>query len=328
MDPVGRVRTVLKLTRQRTRWWNWAGSLLGLGLLGIIIARSDPASVWAAWEGADPAWLGGAAVLYFAAPWLRAWRWHLLLGSVLRSDRSELFGLTLTCYALTNVLPGRAGELVRVTLLSLRHGVAWPTIGATAAAERVLDGLSLVGLLFLGIGLTGFPDWGLFAALFGAGVFSGALAAAWAVLKFGPAGPTGFGQLVRQVRRGLGGLARPEILAAAGGLTLASWVVEAGVFLAVGRALGLGLGLPAYLVVASVGNLAWAVPLAPGGLGSFDLAVREAAAVLGAGSGATAFGLLVHLVLWLPVTVVGIIWLGWYAAVVLAQGRPDRKGAS
>jgi len=327
MALVGRVRTVLRLTRQRTRWWNWAGSLLGLGLLGLIIARSDPASVWAAWQGASPAWLAGAAVFYFLAPWLRAWRWRLLLGSLLRPDRSELFGLTIACYALNNLIPGRAGELVRVILLSLRHGVPWPTVGATAAAERVLDGLSLAGLLLVGIGLTGFPEWGLLAGLLGAGVFLGTLAVAWLVLRFGPEGPTGPSRLVGHVRRGLGGLGRPKVLAAAGGLTLVSWVVEAGVFFGVGQALGLDLRPAAYLVVASVGNLAWAVPLAPGGAGSFDLAVREAAAVLGAGPAAAAFGLLVHLVLWLPVTVTGIIWLGWYAAIVLAEGRPDGRGS-
>lgn len=324
---VGRVRTVLKLTRRRIRWWNWVGSLVGLGLLGLVLGRSDLASVWSAWQGTDLAWVAAGTVLYFLAPWLRAWRWSLLLKGIARPHRSELFGLTLTCYALNNLIPGRAGELARITLLSLRHGVPWPTVGATAAAERVLDGLSLVGLLFLGLGLTAFPEWGLFAALVGAGVFLGALAFAWALLKFGPAGSTGFGRLVGQVRHGLRGLGRPEVLVAAGGLTLASWVVEAGVFFCVGRALGLGLGLPAYLVVGSVGNLAWAVPLAPGGLGSFDLAVREAAAALGAGPGATALSLLVHLVLWLPVTVVGIIWLGWYVATVVSETRPAEKGS-
>ncbi len=326
MAPVGRVRAVLKLTRRRIAWWNWAGTILGLGLLALVVVRADPAAVWAAWRGGDPGWLAAGAGLYFLAPWLRAWRWQLLLGGIAGPARRELLGLTLMGYALNNLIPGRAGDLARITLLSLRYSLPWPTVGATALAERVLDGLSLVGLLFLGLGLTRFPGWGFLAGLAGAGVFLGALVLAWATLKFGPEGPRGLRRVIGQVRRGLSGLGRPGVLGASGVLTLASWVVEAVVFLCVGRALGLGLGLPEYLVVASVGNLAWAVPLAPGGAGSFDLAVREAAAALGAGGEASAFSLLVHLVLWLPVTVAGIIWLGWYAAAVLPEGRLARRG--
>lgn len=325
MAPVGRVKAVLKLTRRRTAWWNWAGTILGLGLLGLVVVRADPAAVWAAWREGNPGWLAAGAILYFLAPWLRAWRWQLLLGGIARLGRWELFGLTLTGYALNNLIPGRAGDLARITLLSLRHGLPWPTVGATALAERVLDGLSLVSLLFLGLGLTRFPDWGFLAGLIGAGVFLGALALAWATLKFGPEGPQGLRRVIGEVRRGLSGLGQPGVLGASALLTLASWVIEAGVFLCVGRALSLGLGLPEHLVVASVGNLAWAVPLAPGGAGSFDLAVREAAAALGTGAEAAAFSLLVHLVLWLPVTVAGIIWLGWYAAV-LPEGRPAQRG--
>ncbi len=323
MAPVGRVRAVLKVARRRTAWWNWAGTVLGLGLLGLVVARSDPASVWAVWREGDPRWVAAGAGLYFVAPWLRAWRWQLLLGQVARPGRPELFGLTLAGYALNNLIPGRAGDLARITLLSLRHRLPWPTVGATALAERVLDGLSLVGLLFLGLGLTRFPGWGFLAGLVGAGVFLGTLILAWATLKFAPEGPRGLRRVIGQVRRGLMGLGRPDVLGASGLLTLASWAVEAGVFFCVGRALGLGLGPSEYLVVASVGNLAWALPLAPGGAGSFDLAVREAAAALGAGPEAAAFGLLVHLVLWLPVTVAGIIWLGWYGALLLPEAGPS-----
>jgi uncharacterized protein (TIRG00374 family) len=82
------------------------------------------------------------AALNVLALWLRAWRWYYLYPPGTRP--SHLFNATMIGYMANNLLPLRAGELVRVYVASRRGQRFWTTV-ATLVVERVLDALA-VGL--------------------------------------------------------------------------------------------------------------------------------------------------------------------------------------
>lgn len=93
------------------------------------------------------------------------------------------------------------------------------------------------------------------------------------------------------------------------GLSLAAWAAEGLVFWSAAQAIS-GLAAPAAAWLAlPVGTLATLIPSTPGYVGTFDFFVARAMALGGNGeAAAAAFALLVHMILWLPPTIVGGTW--------------------
>ncbi|MFI5375064.1 MAG: lysylphosphatidylglycerol synthase transmembrane domain-containing protein [Candidatus Rokuibacteriota bacterium] len=88
-----------------------------------------------------------SVALNFLSLWARARRWRYLFAPGARSG--HLFRALLVGYMGNNLLPLRAGEIVRIYVAS-RHGPRFWTAFATVVVERVLDGLAL-GLLVGGV---------------------------------------------------------------------------------------------------------------------------------------------------------------------------------
>jgi uncharacterized protein (TIRG00374 family) len=135
-------------------WRRLAQILLGLavsaGLLVYCFWDVDLGIIAARLRGTLWTFLALSVVLAFASMWARAWRWGYLFPP--GSRPSHLFRSLLIGYMGNNLLPLRAGEVVRVYIAS-RHGPRFWTTFATVVVERVLDGLALglivAGLLFM-----------------------------------------------------------------------------------------------------------------------------------------------------------------------------------
>src|SRR6202043_3675534 len=87
---------------------------------------------------------------------LRAFRYHFILLSRISISAWELFPILSIGYMANNLLPARAGELVRAYVLGERHHVSKMFSLGTIAVERLFDGLALIGILiaaglFLGV---------------------------------------------------------------------------------------------------------------------------------------------------------------------------------
>src|SRR5919199_5372663 len=94
------------------------------------------------------AWLVGALVLYSIATLLRGERWHRILHVTgIDASRRDAYGLTTVGYMGNNVLPARAGEMLRVVLLSRRTDSSKRTLLGTVVAERLLDAIALAAIL-------------------------------------------------------------------------------------------------------------------------------------------------------------------------------------
>ena len=72
-------------------------------------------------------------------------RWHHILALTdVQARRSDCYALTTVGYMGNNVLPARAGEALRVVLLSPRCGASKRTLLGSIVAERLLDVIALV----------------------------------------------------------------------------------------------------------------------------------------------------------------------------------------
>ena len=103
--------------------------------------------------------LSVSMVLNLGSLWIRAWRWYYLFPP--GSHPSHLFNALMIGYMGNNVLPLRAGEVLRAYVASRRGQRFW-TVIATIVVERALDGLAvgvIVAALFLTIPIPSQLRW-------------------------------------------------------------------------------------------------------------------------------------------------------------------------
>lgn len=278
-------------------------------------------------------WIAFPAALAIKALgfWCAARRSRVLLAPVARLDTPRLFRSVLVAFVGNNVLPLRAGELMRGAYLA-RHGqAATSACLGVVALERLLD-LACLGLLAVVLvpgAVGGLPaDSGLYVLAVGAtGALLGAVAASrWPDRLLAGAGqllrplPERVrGPLARELERGVEGLAALASPRAA----LASLLWTAGFWasMAAGVALWLaafGLQLPAaapalVLIFLAFGAL---LPSTPGQIGTYHWFAAAALGLLGVDpTRAAAFAVVLHFMAFVPFTLIGIaLLLGEYLA--------------
>jgi uncharacterized membrane protein YbhN (UPF0104 family) len=265
------------------------------------------------------AWIGLAAVLYTIATLVRSERWHRILELIdVRASRADCYGLTTVGYMGNNVLPARAGEALRVVLLSARTGAGKRELAGTIVAERLLDSIALGTILVVTVYGVLHGDVLPHDTWLAVGVLLGLLAVGLVVVKI--MSRRGALTKLRELARPLAGA--PRALRGSGGLTLLAvsfvlWSLEAGVYLAVARGAELHISTSGAYYLVALANFVAAVPAAPGSIGTFDGAVAFGAKALGgAGGTVVSYVLLLRFVLYVPITVVGLVILvvrygGW-----------------
>ena len=294
-------------------------SLVALAAVVWWATRQERPAVPDASEAVPPLFL--AVALYAAATLSRGERWHRILEHAgVRTRRTDTYALTTVGYMGNNVLPARSGDVLRGFLLAPLARARKRDVFGTVVAERLLDALAL-GLVFVALAYGLLRDDRVSSGrpLVVAGVLTaGAVAAAaFTLVAARRSGAFRRGrELIRPLAAPTRGLASRQGLGLLG-LSLALWTLEAAVYLAVGRAVELELGLLDALYVVALTNLFALVPAAPGYVGTFDAAVLFAVGSLGAaGSDALSYLVLLRFVLFVPITLVGLAFLltrygGW-----------------
>lgn len=89
----------------------------------------------------------GVAVLAVAI-FVRAIRWRLLFSPADKPPMRDVTNAMLVGYLFNSILPGRAGEAIRVPVLRQRAGTPKFEALGTVVAERMADVLALLALLF------------------------------------------------------------------------------------------------------------------------------------------------------------------------------------
>jgi uncharacterized membrane protein YbhN (UPF0104 family) len=255
--------------------------------------------------------LAGALLLYAAATLCRGERWHRLLGHTsIHPRRVDSYAITTVGYAGNNVLPARAGEALRTCLIAGRVEASKREVLGTIIAERVLDAAVLA--IAFAFGAYGTLVSGSPIALLGI-VVVGIAAVALFPSRFHPSpSHPRLKWLVDSVARLLGPtrslISREGVLLF--GLTLFIWTIEATVYFLIAHAVGLGVSVDGAVFIMVVANFVSLIPAGPGYVGTFDAAVLFAAKSLGRSrSVAIAYLLLLRFVLFIPITITGLLLL-------------------
>lgn len=303
------------------------GCAIALLFLWLILRRVEPNAVAQAVAGANLGWLIAACVALAFGYMCRIERWRLLLAPANPALRWALCaGPLLASFAANNVLPFRAGDVIRSFAFNERLGAGPGAVAATVFAERLLDLLIILSILGGALVLFGTDAAGV------AGVSGIALLVLALVVLLVLAYPN----LVSPLARMLGNCLRrwsprfgqkiaSEIdnslvtlvhLASSRRLIVlllwsaAVWLAEGCVFWMVALSFKSILQPLAGWLALPVATLATLVPSTPGYVGTFDYFALRAMTLVGNDeTGAVAYVLLVHALIWVLPTTAGGVYL-------------------
>ncbi len=336
-----------------------ARALLGVGgstvFIVLFLRHTDFAQVGRAFTEVSAWWIAPALGVYFAGVAARAWRWHYLLLHIETIAWWRLFPIVAIGFGVNNVLPLRAGELVRAHVLYQRHAISRLSGLSSIFMTRVYDGLMLTLFLCAGVGAS-------LVGLDGMTYAGDALTAAMGFLIFGIIGaflvfgavarrPRDAERIARNLLRRLPGQRgrqwswlQPVIVGMSAqanrrqviGALVASflaWGLEAVMYWMVGKAFGLGLPFVVYLLVAAGANLLITAPSTSGGVGPFEWATKAVLLIwlptLGAvgpeaaEEAAIAYAATLHGLVLIPISILGLLFLWLFQLPLRQQPQPD-----
>jgi len=246
-----------------------------------------------------------AVGLYALATLVRGERWRVLLREDgARPTRADAHGLNVVGYMGNNIFPARAGDAIRVFLMAPRADASRRGVVGTLLAERLLD-ITVILILFVvvGYGLLGEVGAGSVGWIALATAVALTIAAVAVVLVrrnerlHRAAGPILSSTLRLRGRHGL------ALFAA----TFLIWCIEAGVWMAVGRAAEVPMGPIEGCYLVALASVFALIPSGPGYAGTQDAAaILGIKALGGTGAQAVAYLVLLRFVIVVPITLLGL----------------------
>ncbi len=277
---------------------------------------------------------------------IRMLRWRLLLRSTDGRPLpvAPLWHAVAIGFMANNILPFRAGELVRLLAASRLAGARFSTVLSSVAVERIFDGLAVVLLLSLSLLASDLPPdvavggMSVRHAAQVAGVLGVvALAAALLVVAF----PLGAERVVRRllppgrladrivgliegIRHGLAVLRSPSLLAGTIAWSLVLWLTTGLAFYVAFKAFGIPVGFLGALLMQGILVFGITVQLTPGFLGQFEAAIVAALALfLVPRDLASTYAIAYHATTFLPIILLGA-WSLARTPVALSELRTPR----
>lgn len=316
---------------------------LTVALVWWFLRSIDIREAWQAMVDAHLRWIGAALAVILQTYGLRAWRWQVLLAPVGHVSFRTAFRATVMGFAGNLLLPARAGEFLRAYVIARGEKISGASAFATIIVERLLD-LTTVLLLFA------------FAILFsGIDVGQGVKAAGWAAAAAAAGGlavlfvlaghPERFGrladrlsrrlperaagvvgQIVRTLAEGLKVMRSPRHLLVAMSWSVALWLSIAVGIIFTTWAFDLPITILGSFLVVGYLTVGVAAPT-PGATGGFHLAYRLAMVLLAPTATVSTIGaaaIVLHLVSFVPVTILGVIYM-WQDGLSLGRVRAARS---
>jgi uncharacterized protein (TIRG00374 family) len=304
---------------------------LGVGLTGaflwLIIRQVHIEQIKNSFRHANMVLIFSSVIFFSLGYICRIERWRVMLKHENPTLKwGKCAGPMMASMAANNVLPFRAGDLIRAFGFNSRLGISAGTSVTTLFVERMLDLLMLITLFgsalgffgmetsrFLGIGgiFLIFIAFGILSILLFPTIYKPlAFSLGEKLLRFAPK----MGQkILDEIQKGFSALEHMST-----GHTMAililwsmlAWIFEGFLFWLSALALpSITHPMAAWLAL-PIGTLATILPSTPGYVGTFDFFTIKAMTVLGNTLGAsTAYELLVHVMLWIPPTLVGGLYL-------------------
>ncbi len=246
--------------------------------------------------------------------------WQMLRASRPALQASACIPPYMISIAFNNLLPFRLGDFYRVVGFSKRLGISSPVIFASVVVERLIDLAVLLAVLLVSLATwlgDSVPKTYVDLAYLLAALVVGVLVSLPLVIALGnrllvrmrPA--SRLVAMARDIEDAARRYYTPRLAVRLLGLTVLAWAFEGlayGIIIA-GNGGNLGLGGTASVLAAA--TLATLVPSSPGYVGTFHYAAVLTLEAAGMGrDAATATAILIHAVLWVTTTAIGLLcWL-------------------
>lgn len=313
----------------RHRWWQGTlAILISAGFLywalkGIhfrdVVAELKRVHVWP---------LLAAVAIATSTFVIRLFRWRILL----RNDdgrplpAAALWHGIAIGFMANNVLPFRAGELLRSIAITRLTRTRFTAAASSIAVERLFDGVALVGVLIVGLLLSGLPSTTevggvrithiavVAGATFAAGLIVAALVVAFPqpaerlILKVVPF-PKLANRLVAMIEgvvHGLSVLQSPVRAVAVLLWSLAVWLVSAASFFVAFKAFDIPVNVAGAMLMQGILAFAITAPTAPGFVGIFEGAIKATLLLYAIPEDvAVTYALVYHATTFVPITLLG-----------------------
>ncbi|MFQ5856761.1 MAG: lysylphosphatidylglycerol synthase transmembrane domain-containing protein [Anaerolineae bacterium] len=306
-------------------WRFWLSLGISIVCLVLVFWGVDVQEFTSALRAAEYVWLLPAIGLLAGSLAVRTLRWRVLFFPQTGLRFATLFHVLNVSYLINNILPVRAGDLIRASLISTREPVSASRALATVVVERVFDGLTLVLMLAFLLPLFPVPEWvarigqvaGVFLASAGVGLLvlstQRARSVRWAHAILGRVPRIDglrWAERVDGLVDGLAALRSPAALGQAGVWSVVVWLLSGVAYYFVLRAFDLHLSITAGLFVLAVTTLVLIVPATPGYVGVFDYTAVLALSVFGVErSLALSCAIVLHAVSYVTFSAMGIMSL-------------------
>lgn len=315
------------------KWQLWLGVLISILFIWLALRGLRLDEFWGSVKQANYIWLIPGIAVYFIGVWVRAWRWHYLLSPIKQIPTRTIFPIVTIGYMGNNIYPARAGEVLRAVVLKRKEGVSVSASFATIIVERIFDGVVMLAFVFVNLtelakltGSSGFVGNIQQVTVIGTGIFLSALAvflvaamfphramkaATWLVNHFVPERfRKRLTSMINRFLDGLASLRSPFNVLMVFFTSVIIWLLETGKYWFVMHAFDFNVSFFALMLMNGIVNLATTIPSAPGYIGTFDapgIAVLTAYGV--EHSVAAGYTLVLHVALWLPITLLGAYYL-------------------
>jgi len=313
------------------------GIPLSLLFLWLAVRGVQFAEVWSAITSANVAYVTLAAPFLLAIVGFQGLRWRALLGEDASLPRRTYIALSYFGNGVSNVIPGRPGDVVRGVWLSRIARLPVARGLASVGVDRAFDVLTLVIMLLVCLPFVGHPDWLLTLAITGAVIAVGVLVvliAAWWYSHRSERGKAWIATadegawLSRQAAGLVRGMATMNHLwqvAEVVAWSFATWgSFTAGVWFLM-SSLGDNIGIGGALFATTVICLGAAIPSSPGQIGTTQwLAVVSLAVLSISKADALAFSVLLQALTLIPITLAAP-FIAWW--LVARQGRAADRAA-
>ena len=313
-----------------------SGIFLSVLILVFILRKVDIHQVGHIIAGINKSFLLFLPVIYLATFLLRGFRWKMMLMNSTQLPIRDFIGSVVVGYAGNNLLPVRGGEILRMEYFSRKSKVNRITTLSSILTERVLDGLVLVfilvSVLVISSELTQF-NWVKRIALFTSSIF--VLAVIFLVLikyfgiKLGDGLPDN-GRIWIWIRHGIHKISKALYFIQFDrtslyvlGLSMGIWLLEGTVFVIGLLAFDLSVNplIVGYFCLTMV-NFGILIPSSPGYIGVYQAVTILALSLFSINKEiALSYGILVHLIQFLPVTLWGLIILSRNSLKLMNTGK-------
>lgn len=306
----------------------WVGVLISIGSLAYALRGLHLSEFVDVMRTANYWWIIPGVVIYFFGVWARTWRWSYMLRPFKRIPLWRLFPIVCIGYAGNNIYPARAGEVIRSYVLKKTDDIDMSSSLATVFVERIFDGLVMLLFVFLALPFTAHIPDRYRNFVVGISVLFGVALAVFIVIAARPIVarraydvlaarliPARFraklGGIVDRFLLGLSSLRSPRDVLAIFLTSVVVWLAETMKYWFIMHAFDFEVSFLVLMLMNGIVNLFTTLPAAPGYIGTFDAPGIEILEVVGGVNRqiATAYTLVLHVALWLPITALGLYYL-------------------